>query len=261
MWTATATLIVSRAEDLTRIRNLRNQLGIWHSEDLTKKGSYTTWLPCRREQDHIQTPAGCDKLRAIVETESMTWAERILRPEAGMVIHHTVIEREHIGWLEADSWNKPELEPRGAIIAKRVGYGTTIAYVPSPTQVLNQLPGSESSSSEAPLLVQGMDYDTIVYVHRGDVWVRRTCREQQENIPDWHRLEENRNADEPVLGEYYTGIRPAWTAAELLGLRPGAHWPRCSYYWRSASVRLVSDTVAELRWQETVPRTLAQATR
>ena len=138
------------------------------------------------------------KLRAIVETESMTWAERILRPEAGMVIHHTVIEREHIGWLEADSWNKPELEPRGAIIAKRVGYGTTIAYVPSPTQVPNQLPGSESSSSEAPLLVQRMDYDTIIYVHRADVWVRRTCREQQENIPDWHRLEELSNAMHPA---------------------------------------------------------------
>ena len=124
MWTATATLIVSRAEDLTRIRNLRNQLGIWHSEDLTKKGSHTTWLPCRREQDHIQTPAGCDKLRAIVETESMTWAERILRPEADMVIHHTVIERAHVGWLEADSWRNPGLEPRGAIIARREGYGT-----------------------------------------------------------------------------------------------------------------------------------------
>ena len=103
MWTATATLNVSRAEDLTRIHNLRSQLGMWHSEDLTKKGSYTTWLPCRREQDHIQTSAGCDKLRGIVETESMTWAERILRPEAGMVIHHTVIERAHVGWLEDDS--------------------------------------------------------------------------------------------------------------------------------------------------------------
>ena len=160
-----------------------------------------------------------------------------------------------IGWFEVDSWNKPELEPRGAIIAKLAGYGTAIAYVPSPTQCLSQLSASESSSGESPLLVQGMDYDTIVYVHCGEVWARRTCREQQENIADWHRLEElsdamhltqkgccqlkeargtagNRNADEPVLGEYYTGIRPAWIAAELLGLRPGAHWPRCSYCWR-----------------------------
>ena len=228
---------------------------MWHSEDFTKKGSYTIWLPSRREQDHIQTPAGCDKLRDIGETESMIWAERILRPEAGMVIHHTAIERAHVGWLEVDSWNKPELEPRGAIIAKRAGYGTTIAYVPSPTQCLSQLSASESSSGESPLLVQGMDYDTIVYVHCGEVWARRTCREQQENITDWHRFEElsdamhltqrgccqlkeargtagNRNADEPVLGEYYTGILPAWITAELLGLRPGAHWPRCSYCWR-----------------------------
>ena len=109
MWTATAPLNMSRAEDLTRIRNLRSQRGIGHSEDLTKKGSYTTWLPCRREQDNIQTSAGCDKLLDIVETENMTWAERILRPEADMVIHHTVIERAHVEWLEADSWSKPEL--------------------------------------------------------------------------------------------------------------------------------------------------------
>ena len=172
MWTATATLNVSRAEDLTRIRNLRSQRGIGHSEDLTKKGSYTTWLPCRREQDHIQTSAGCDKLRDIVEDREYDMGREIRRPEADMVIHHTVIERAHVGWLEADNWSKPELELRGAIIAKRVGYGTTIAYVPSPTQVLNQLPGSESSCSESPLLAQGMDYDTFVYVHCGGVWVR-----------------------------------------------------------------------------------------
>ena len=43
--------------------------------------------------------AGCDKLRDIVETEGMTWAERILRPEAGMVLHHTVTEQAHDRWL------------------------------------------------------------------------------------------------------------------------------------------------------------------
>ena len=235
---------------------LRSQLGMWHSEDLTeRKGHTTTWLPSRREQDHIQTPDGCDKLRDIVETKSMTWAERILGPEAGMVIHHTVIERAHVGWLEADSWRNPGLEPRGAIIARREGCGTTIAYVPSPTQVPNHLPGSESSSGESPPLVQSVDYDTFVYVHYGEAWVRHTRREQHENIEDCHRLEElsddmhpaqegcyqlkeargkaaDRITDEPVLGEFYTGTRPSWIAAELLGLRPGAHWPRCSYCWR-----------------------------
>ena len=235
---------------------LRSQLGMWHSEDLTeRKGHATTWLPNRREQEHIQTLVGCDKLRDVVEIKSMIWTESILRPEAGMVSHHTVIQRAHVGWLEEDSWNRPELQPRGAIIAKRSGYCTTIAYVPSPTQFLMQLPGSESSSGESPLTVQGMDFDTTVYVHCGEVWVRRTCREQQEIIAGWHRLEElsdalhpaqkgccqpkeargtagNRNADKPVLDEYYTGIRLAWTSADLLGLRPGAHWPRCSYCWR-----------------------------
>ena len=196
-----------------------------------------------------------NQLRDSDETESIIWTERVLWPEAGMVIHHTVMKRAHVVWLEEDSWNKPELEPRGAIIAKRSEYCTMIAYVPSPTQLLIQLPGSESSSGESSLLVQGMDYDKIGYVHSVEGWVRHTCREQQENIADWRRLEElsdsmhpaqrgcsqlkearraagNRNANEPVLVEYYTGIRPAGITAELLGLRPGAHWPRCSYCWR-----------------------------
>ena len=72
------------------------------------------------------------------------------------------------------------------------------AYVPSPTQVPNLLPGSESSSSESPPLVQGVDYDTFVYVHYVEVWVRHTCREQHENIEDWHRLEELSNAMHPA---------------------------------------------------------------
>ena len=36
---STAPLNVSRAEDLTRIRNLRSQRGIGHSEDLTRRGT------------------------------------------------------------------------------------------------------------------------------------------------------------------------------------------------------------------------------
>ena len=41
----------------------------------------------------------------------------------------------------------------------------------------------------------------------------------------------NRNADELVLVGYYTGA-PAGITAELLGLRPRAHWPKYSYYWK-----------------------------
>ena len=237
------------------VRSLRNQLGMWHSEDLAERWVIQRSGCLAGRSRIVQTPFGCGKLHDIIGTERLTCTERILRPDAGMVIQHALIERSHAGWLEGDSWNMLELGPRGAIIAKRSGYCTTIAYVPPPTQFLSQLSGPESSSGESPLLVQGMDYDTITCVHCGEVWVKRTCREQQRSIADWHRLEElsdamhlaqkgccqlkeargtagNRSADEPVLGEYYTGIRPAWIAAELLGLRPGAHWPRCSYCWR-----------------------------
>ena len=146
-----------------------------------------------------------------------------------------------MGGLRKTAGTSQSLNPEGAIIAKRSGYCTMIAYVPSPTQLLIQLPGSESSSGESSLLVQGMDYDKIGYVHSVEGWVRHTCREQQENIADWRRLEKlsdsmhpaqrgcsqlkeargtagNRNADEPVLVEYYTGICPAGITAELLGL-------------------------------------------
>ena len=134
---------------------------MWHSEDLAERGVIQRSGCLAGGSRIVQTPVGCGKLQDIIDTEHLTCTERILRPDAGMVIHHTLIERSHAGWLEEDSWNKLELGPRGAIIAKRSGYCTTIAYVPSPTQFLTQLSGPESSSGESPLLVQGMDYDTI----------------------------------------------------------------------------------------------------
>ena len=72
METATATLNTARAGYLTGIHDLRGQLGMWHFEDLTeKKGHATTWLPNRREQEHIQTLVGCDKLRDVVGLKGM----------------------------------------------------------------------------------------------------------------------------------------------------------------------------------------------
>ena len=107
---------------------------MWHSEDLAERGVIQRSGCLAGGSRIVQTPVGCGKLQDIIDTERLTCTERILRPDAGMVIHHTLIERSHAGWLEEDSWNKLELGPRGAIIAKRSGYCTTIAYVPSPTQ-------------------------------------------------------------------------------------------------------------------------------
>ena len=122
------------------------------------------------------------------------------------------------------------------------------AYVPLPTPVLIQLPESESSNGESSLLARGMDYDKIGYIHSGKGWVRQTCREHQEKRADWCRIVElsdfmaptqkagiqlkeakgaagSRNAYKLVLDGYYTGA-PAGITAELLGLRPRAHWPK-----------------------------------
>ena len=177
-------------------------------------------------------------LREIDETERMMWAEMVLWPEAGMVIHHTRLERAHVGLVDEGSRNKPELESRVAVIAKRSGYRTVFAYATSPTQAL----------------IQGMDYDKIGCMHSVERWAGQTCREQQEKIADWRRIKElsnsvdltqkggnqfkeargaaGMNADELVLVELNTGIFPAGITAELLGLSPGAHWPKCSYCWR-----------------------------
>ena len=106
-------------------------------------------------------------LREIDDTERMMWAERVLWPRAGMVIQHTMMERVHVELVEEGGWNKPELEPRVAIIAKRSGYCTMGAYVPLPTTVLIQLPESESSNGESSLLARGMDYDRFGYIHNG----------------------------------------------------------------------------------------------
>ena len=129
-------------------------------------------------------------LKEIDDTERIMWTERVSWPRAGMVIQHTMRERVHVGLGKEGGWNKPELEPRVAIIAKRSGYRTMFAYVPSPTQVLIQLPESESSNGESSLLARGMDYDKIGYIHSGKGWVRQTCREHQEKRADWCRIVE-----------------------------------------------------------------------
>ena len=72
-----------------------------------------------------------------------------------MGIQHTMMERVHAGLPEESGWNKPELEPSVAIIAKRSGYCTMFAYVPLPTQFLIQLPRAESSNGESSLLAEG----------------------------------------------------------------------------------------------------------
>ena len=129
------------------------------------------------------------------------------------------------------------------------------SYVPSPTQGLIQLTESESANGESSLLIRRMNYGTAGYRHNGEGWARRICRKQQARITDWCRIEElsdsmdptqkggsqleeargaagSRVAGELVLVEHYIGIRAAGRTTELLGLRPGAHWPRCSYCWR-----------------------------
>ena len=116
------------------VRSLRNQLGMWHSEDLAERWVIQRSGCLAGRSRIVQTPFGCGKLHDIIGTERLTCTERILRPDAGMVIQHALIERSHAGWLEGDSWNMLELGPRGAIIAKRSGYCTTIAYVPPRTQ-------------------------------------------------------------------------------------------------------------------------------
>ena len=107
-------------------------------------------------------------LRETGDTGRMMWTDRVLWPRAGTVIQHTMMERGHVGLVEEGGWNKPELEPRVAIIAKRSGYCTMFAYVPLPTQVLIQRPESESSNGEPSLLARGMDYDKIGYIHSGE---------------------------------------------------------------------------------------------
>ena len=83
MWTAT-TYEVSVVYGILKISQRRGHT----RPGCLAGGSRTTY-----------SAAGCDKLRYIVETEGMTWAERILRPEAGMVLHHTVTEQAHDRWL------------------------------------------------------------------------------------------------------------------------------------------------------------------
>ena len=145
--------------------------------------------------DHVQTPLGemmdhhsrakrvaaslpkdqvLVTLREIDDTEMMMWTERVLWPRAGMAIQHAMMERVHAGLPEESGWNKPELEPRVAIVAKRSGYCTMFAYVPLPTQFLIQLPESESSNGKSSLLARGMDYYKIGYIHNGEGWVRQT---------------------------------------------------------------------------------------
>ena len=54
-----------------------------------------------------------NQLRDIDETESIIWTERILWPEAGMVIHHTVMKRAHVVWLEETAGTSQSLNPEG----------------------------------------------------------------------------------------------------------------------------------------------------
>ena len=143
MWAAIIILNDSRADDLTRIATHEISLGCCIIEDLTGEGQVLATL---RETD---------------DTERMMRTDRVLWPRARMDIQHTMMEQVHVGLVEEGSWNKPEVEPRVAIIAKRSGYYTMLACVPLPNQILIQRPEFESSNGEPAPLARGMDYDRL----------------------------------------------------------------------------------------------------
>ena len=74
-------------------------------------------------------------LRETDDTGRMMWTDRVLWPRSRMDIQHTMMEHVHVGLIEEGGWNKPECEPKVAIIAKRSGDYTMFAHVPLPTQI------------------------------------------------------------------------------------------------------------------------------
>ncbi len=144
--------------------------------------------------------------------------------------------------IEPDSGSSPLPLPKQPQVRRDPGPGSSIFSV------------VHLAVHEADLIgVHEMDYDTAGCEHGGKERRKEHCvRERKAErckssslvMPltptqrGGNQLRESRgstgteDAAKLVLVEHYTGIREGRRATELLGLRPGLHLPKCSYYWK-----------------------------
>ena len=106
---------------------------VW--EHVLQRGACRKWVRQRLEwlsggnaSIDLQVISKEEQLWLDAAAEETIWTDRVLWPRVGKGIQHIMTERAHDGLVGEDGWNKPELGPRLAIIAKRPGYCTMLTH-------------------------------------------------------------------------------------------------------------------------------------